>query len=82
MNITVAIITAMRICMVYGDEGCKVPMGMAPPLSILCAPNHIMAAMEMLTMSISSGMVMATILLIFKAVVVRSRLASSNRASS
>ncbi|OPZ48157.1 MAG: hypothetical protein BWY92_01625 [Firmicutes bacterium ADurb.BinA052] len=59
----------------------RFPIGIAP-LSIRWAPNQVIVISEMLSISMSNGIVSAISLLTLRAVEVRSRLAWSNRRAS
>ena len=77
----VAIITDMRICITYWRNAVRLPMGIAP-LSTRWLPNHRIATVERLKMTVSDGIMRAKSRLTRSAVAVRSRLAASNRMAS
>jgi len=81
VNMKTAIITAIRICMTYCRKAMRLPIGISP-LSTRRLPNHRIATVDRLKMSINSGIISANSRFTVREVDVRSWLATSKRSSS
>ncbi len=81
VNMNTAIITAIRICMTYCRKAMRLPIGISP-LSTRRLPNHRIATVDRLKISISNGIISANSRLTRSEVEVRSWLATSKRSSS
>ena len=80
-NIIVAIITDIRIWMMYARKAVRLPIGISPA-STRWPPNQITATPDRFMISMRLGIIRANSRLTFSAVDVRSAFASSNRRSS
>ena len=80
-NMNVAMSTENRIWNTYWRKAVRSPMGMEPS-AICLPPNHMMAMVVKLRISVTTGNTIAKSRPVLRVVCVRSWLATSNRSSS